>query len=199
MGPCPAPRLTPVTLAEAMPARRSAREFGPAPVKEILALVGWVTAVRATRVSDRLRRTRRLAPAAGALHPVDLVVVAGGRRGPLLLRVDPWSGAVTVLAERAPGGAAGFLGRLPHLLPMARGTALVLLADRARLSAAYHRPESLLWRDAGALLATIHLAAEAMGLAACLTGLLGEEVAASLFLGSGRVIAAGTCVIGRPA
>ncbi|MGG5819343.1 nitroreductase family protein [Falsiroseomonas sp. HW251] len=183
-------------LRNAMLARRSVREMTPAPLRSVLALVGWVTVARAVRVADPLGRTRRVPPSAGALHPVEVVVVAGGRRTPVLLRVDPLSARVQVLSERRPGPAARLLTRLPQLLPRARGTALVLLADRARTAAFYHRPDSLLWRDAGALLASLQLAAGSLGLVACPTGLLGQEVADGLFPGSDRVVAAGSLVVG---
>lgn len=58
--------------------------------------------------------------------------------------------------------------------------------------------DSLSWRNAGALLATMQLAAGGLGLGFCPLGLLGEEVAASLFPSSGRLVAVGTCLVGRP-
>ncbi|MBW6400873.1 hypothetical protein KPL78_23640 [Roseomonas sp. HJA6] len=179
-----------------MLARRSVREMAPAPLRSILALVGWVTVARAIRVADPLGRTRRVPPSAGALHPVEVIVVAGGRRAPVLLRVDPGSARVQVLSERRTGRAGRLLARLPELLPRARGTALVLLADYGRTAAVYRKPDSLLWRDAGALLASLQLAAGGMGLVACPTGLLGEEVGDGLFHTNERVLAAGTMLVG---
>ena len=198
LGASPAARLMPVALPDAMLARRSVREMAPAPLRSVLALVGWVTVARSVRVADPLSRTRRMPPSAGALHPVEVIVVAGGRRAPVLLRVDPFSARVQVLSERRAGPAARLLTRLPQLLPGARGTALVLLADRARTAAVYHRPDSLLWRDAGALLASLQLAAGTMGLVACPTGLIGQEIADALFPANDRVVPAGTLVVGFP-
>lgn len=194
----PAASPLPIPLPLAMLARRSVREMGTAPLRSVLALVGWVTVARAVRVADPLGRTRRVAPSAGALHPVEVIVVTGGRRAPVLLRVDPISARVHVLSERRTGRASRFLARLPDLLPRARGTALVLLADHARTDAVYRRPDSLLWRDAGALLASLQFAASSIGLVTCLTGLLGEEVADALFPGSDRVLPVGTLLVGLP-
>lgn len=194
----PAARPMPVPLPQAMLVRRSVREMMPAPLRSVLSLVGWVTVARAIRLDDPLGRTRRLTPSAGALHPVDVVVVAGGRRLPVLLRVDPVTARVDVLSERRTGRAARLLVRLPVLLPRARGTLLVLLADRARTAAAYRRPDSLFWRDAGALLSSLQIAAGSLGLVACPTGLLGHEVADALFPGSGRVVPVGTLLVGLP-
>lgn len=198
LGPCPPANPGPLLLRDAMLARRSVREMAPAPLRSVLALVGWVTVARAIRVADPLGRTRRVPPSAGALHPVEVIVVAGGRRVPVLLRVDPVSARVQVLSERRTGRAGRLLARLPEVLPRARGTALVLLADHGRTAAVYRRPNSLLWRDAGALLASLQFAAGSIGLVTCLTGLLGEEIADALLPGSDRVLPAGTLLVGLP-
>ena len=52
-----------------------------------------------------------------------------------------------------------------------KGTVIWFVADLARTGARYKNPESLAWRDSGALLATIGLVAEGMRLNCCGLGL----------------------------
>lgn len=60
------------------------------------------------------------------------------------------------------------------------GCTLRLIADLEKASAAYHRPESLLLRDAGCLMATVALCADWSGLEACLLGALGSAIVTEL-------------------
>ncbi|WP_408887591.1 nitroreductase family protein [Roseicella frigidaeris] len=144
---------------------------------------------------DPLGRSRRTAPSAGALHPISVVVL---RPGPLPMRVDPWSGRLQAL--RPADGAALHRGaeRLHEMLPDGEPTFLALLGDLGLVDAAYANPGSLLWRDAGALLATLHLCASALGLGFCPLGALGGEVAAALFPNESRVVACGAAALGVP-
>ena len=82
------------------------------------------------------------------------------------------------------------------LLPEASGTALVLVGCMNRVAALYKRPASLLWRDAGVLLQTLALVAEAYRLAFCPLGVLGNQVVQALGL-SESASAVGAALIGR--
>jgi nitroreductase len=83
------------------------------------------------------------------------------------------------------------------LLPDAQSSILVFVADLPRANAIYQRPGSLIWRDAGALLQTISLAATAYRLGSCPLGLLGTEIVDALALPPERALAVGCAVIGR--
>ncbi|MFC0387624.1 nitroreductase family protein [Muricoccus vinaceus] len=198
LGACPEAARLDAPLGRVLLERRSIRRLSAPSVREVLALVGMVTMNRLVKAGDPFARSRRVSPSAGALHPVSIVVLRGGRARATALRVDPVGAHVQLLREREPGGAARLLTRLPQYLPQARGTMLVLLADRQLTAAAYRSPDSLLWRDAGALLATLQITAAGLGLGTCLLGLLGHEVARSLFPSGNRIVAVGACVVGRP-
>jgi hypothetical protein len=79
--------------------------------------------------------------------------------------------------------------------PTARGTIVILVANTNRAEAAYEGSESLVWRDAGCLMMTLHLVAEYLGLAFCPVGVLGTALVKALGEPNGWV-AAGTCVVG---
>jgi hypothetical protein len=84
-----------------------------------------------------------------------------------------------------------------EILPEASGTALVFLGSLTTVDAAYERPMSLLWRDAGALMQTFALAATAYRLAFCPLGILGGEVIEATGLNGHDIRPAGIAMIGR--
>lgn len=167
----------------------------PAPLREIVNLVAFSTRPRFRLAGDKLERTRRPSPSAGALHAIE-IVIADFRTRPRLMRYAPLGHELELLSVAEDQSICDFIDAVRVLLPFARGSALVLLADLARIASIYESPESLLWRDAGALLQTLFLAATAFRLAFCPLGMRGFEVAEALDLGD-RTIAAGVCLIGR--
>ena len=83
-----------------------------------------------------------------------------------------------------------------EILPLASGTAIVLVGDMNRVSAFYERAESFLWRDGGVLMQTLALVATAYRLAFCPLGILGDLVVRSLGLPK-WASAVGVAMIGR--
>lgn len=112
------------------------------------------------------------------------------------MRYDPVGHRLDVLILRAPDALNRLSERMREMLPDANGTGLVLLADAARVEAAYENPNSLLWRDAGALLQTLFLTSTAFRLAFCPLGILGHEIIRALALPI-EVRALGAAIVGR--
>ena len=79
------------------------------------------------------------------------------------------------LAVQSSAPLCGLIGSSRDILPDGDGVLLILVGDVAKVAAAYERPQSLLWRDAGALLQTLNLTATAYDQAFCALGVLGEE------------------------
>jgi hypothetical protein len=194
---CPPITPPPVSsFTDVFEARRSEREMTRAPLREIVNVIAFATRPRSVLTDDALKRTRRPAPSAGALHAIDVVIA--DRRGALrLVRYDPLSHQLEILA---PSGILNDLQELRHaaeeIVPRARGTAVALLGDAGRVAAAYDNAETLFWRDAGALLQTLFLASTAFRLAFCPLGILGHEVVRALGL-ERTLTAAGVALIGR--
>ncbi len=78
-----------------------------------------------------------------------------------------------------------------------RGCTLRLIGDWAKLSAAYENAETLLFRDAGCLIATLCLCAEWLDLCACPLGFVGQDVVPLLGLPVDRFRAAGGVQISK--
>jgi hypothetical protein len=81
-------------------------------------------------------------------------------------------------------------------VPSARGDALMLVGHNRVTSAKYSYSESLLWRDAGCLIATLGLCAEWLDLGFCALGILGLSPVHKLFADD-AVVACGVCIVGR--
>jgi SagB-type dehydrogenase family enzyme len=182
-------------LADVLVARRSQRAWS-APDLEAVGtvlvrsgrVIGWSSS------PDGYVATHRPVPSAGARHPMDLHLLAGDVDG---LAAGAWR----FDALRCDLVATGLpyervLARLGEVL----GTetppaALVAVAHLPRTLSRYPSGLSLLWRDAGALLATLQLCATDVGLASCISGTCGVLVdepelgtidVGGLVLGNGR-------------
>lgn len=168
--------------------RASRRRLEP-PSRDALGALLWHGARVRSMVGGR---EGRAAPSAGGLHPLSLVVV----EQPLVVATlyDPIRHALARLeVDETDVGRA--CSSLVEVLPDARGSFVFALADFERTAAAYEHSESLVWRDAGCLFATLHLTAAALGLGSCLMGILGAELAA-IVVRDQRVLPVGVLAVG---
>jgi hypothetical protein len=86
--------------------------------------------------------------------------------------------------------------RLKTMFPQAQGDILILVADNTLTASQYENSEPLIWRDAGALMQTLHICATAFRLNFCPAGISGSELIAPY--GESGLMAAGVAVVGRP-
>lgn len=171
--------------------------LAPPTLGDVLTVVAAATTIRSVAEGDLFARSKRTAPSAGALHPISVVIV---RPGPpaLPLRVDPASPGFQALSVVNRTAMCNQMRHLNAVVPSGQPTYIVLLGDIRLVEAAYVNPNSLLWRDAGALLATLHLCAANLGLGFCPLGLLGESFKSAIFPEVDHMIACGTAAIGVP-
>ena len=183
------------SFASVVEQRRSQTEMRHAPLVEVVNAVAFAVRPRQVLPGDRYGRTRRLSPSAGALHPVEVLLVHGPAH---VYRYAPDTHELERLSVLHPRELALFREDCEEVLPRARGTVIVFAGDVNRVAALYERPESLMWRDAGALLQTVALSAAAYGLAFCPLGTLGTSVLRAIEKEE-QLSATGVGLIGRPA
>lgn len=112
----------------------------------------------------------RPAPSAGAIHPIHLVFCAPGDG--VWRRYD---GVDHTLVEVTSSLDARDAHRaMQEVLPAPEATLILFAAEVGKTAAKYDNPASLIWRDAGALLAVMGLAAHALSLGFCPLGVTGE-------------------------
>jgi len=143
---------------------------------------------------DQFGRTKRPAMSAGALHPISVLIIPNRDDR----RVFHYNSKEHCLESlQADESCVGqWLDQCELVLPEADGSYLVFVADITVTGTVYERPESLIWRDAGALLQTIAIASTAFQLLFCPLGLLGSEIAA-IFADPRRLVSAGAAVVGQ--
>lgn len=166
--------------------RRSIRIYGPLHLVDLVDLLESVFALRAfTEADDAGTRWFRPIPSAGARHPlIPLLLIDNvDQLPPGLWRYDP-DGHQLLLVRLPENGlddewtmlcAAGEFATRPP--------AVVVLAARFDATLArYPEGASLVWRDAGVALGSLHLAATSLGLGSCILGTAGvltdEDLAA---------------------
>lgn len=81
--------------------------------------------------------------------------------------------------------------QVEEMLGRAPGVTVRIIMDRSLVAAAYSNPDTLLLRDAGALLAVASMLAEWLGLLSCPLGFMGGNFVERLRLPADRFIAAG--------
>lgn len=116
----------------------------------------------------------RASPSAGGLHVISVLCIPIERHAPLGL-YDRGGHGIRLLGDaehlRERNAASVEL-----LTSAKRGTTLQLMADATTLSACYENSLTLLWRDSGALAATICMVATCLGLTSVILGRTGENL-----------------------
>lgn len=176
--------------------RRTRRTFEALSDYQLSQLLWRTSRTQAVAESDygfdlELRPT----PSAGAIHPIHVLAHLPGaatwcrydsrRHG--LIEIPGSLEALEGLAEQCQ-----------HTLPSEQATRLLLMAEPGKTSAKYQHVESLIWRDAGALLAVMGVVAEALDCAFCPLGITGEPWASQL-APSGVLTGVGLALVGGPA
>ena len=153
--------------------RRSA-VGGPVGSDDLSSLLWHATALRERRADGRfgILWESRPAPSAGGLHAIRIVV----------LPLDDAAQAGEYLPDHhalAPidhNGIEANRASVAEMIGATTGTTLQLACDLDLLAACYDNPETLMWRDAGALAATISFAATALGMTSVALGRTGGGV-----------------------
>jgi hypothetical protein len=185
-----------ISFNEVLEARRS-RIGGPVTWSQVADLLWFAAGARGYGSVGRsgLPIHWSPTPSAGGLGCVHVVCLAEEASPPRLY--DPFGHRL--LEIRADGKAVSRANRqaVAALVGTAGGCTLRLVVDWGKLSAAYDNAESLMFRNAGALMATLGLCATWLGMTACPLGLVGEDLVSALGFPADRFRAAGAVQIGN--
>lgn len=169
--------------------RHTVREVRPASIDRVATLLWHAGRTRAASGGWQ----HRAAPSAGGLHPIDMIFV-GLTPNPALY--DPMRHVLSELEVLDAEAAAAAVRAASEVVPTAQGTLVFLVGDTARVLAAYENPTSLIWRDAGCLIATVQITAAWLGLASVPLGILGGAFLKALGLPQ-NLVGAGAFVLGE--
>lgn len=182
------------SIFEILASRRSKRDFSPLENNDLSLLLWHSVATQANAPSTYgFDLEQRPAPSAGAIHPIHILVNLPDET--TWARYDTHAHAL-VDVEGASVILHPLLAQFESLIPSQQTTRFLLVAEPGKSFAKYDYASSLIWRDAGALLATLGITAEALGLNFCPLGATGEPCASRL-APQDRLSGVGLAVVGR--
>lgn len=137
----------------------------------------------------------RAAASAGGLHPIHLLVIPAAGRGVAIY--DPTRHRNRVLDGIEPDALRAAVDEVLVVDSCREATLILLAAEVNRTASVYENAESLVWRDAGCLLATLQLVCAWLSMACCPLGVLGAPLLRACGA-DGSVVAAGLLAVGEP-
>lgn len=136
-----------------------------------------------------IRVQQRVTPSAGGLHPYSFLCIGDEDRRALLY--DPRAHAFLPLRARHSDLFDLNQREVLAVLGSTLGVTVRIVIDAGKVAAAYRNPETLILRDAGAILPVAGMLAEWLDLLACPLGLLGSDFIELMGLPTGRFMAVG--------
>ena len=180
------------TFFSTLSSRQTRRNLGELTFDDLSQLLWHSFKVnRALPPSSAVRWQHRPVASAGGLHCIGVLIVSDAA----VDVYDPVGHALEALqVERE--ALQGLLREMDSMIEVGHATLLWFAADYDLMNSKYEHSESLVWRDAGALLATICLVAEALKLGCCPIGITGEPYISAMLNSSGRVAGVGGILVG---
>lgn len=181
---------------EVLHSRRTRRIYGDLQRSQLSALLWHTARTRGcAREESGFLWQHRSTPSGGGRHPIDILVLHRAFHEQGLAVYDPWSHALCDLRFE-PAVLHSFVNRVDNVLPIGDATILWFLAQNGRTLSKYENGESLIWRDSGALLATMYLVAESLDLNCCGVGITGDPLVTNLVSATSEMQGIGGCLIG---
>jgi len=177
--------------------RKTRRVFDPVSLRETRAFIKHLFSPHHVGQKARFGQLRKAFISAGALHPIDVVILSGPEVDEEPILFDDRRRRFVTLPVLDPIGLQSAIHRANEIQPLADGHLLLFAGDGRRVANSYESAESLLWRDAGAALQTCALAAQAYKYAFCPLGLLGGAALEALGPPHTDYVALGLSVFGR--
>jgi hypothetical protein len=180
-------------LADVMNTRRSKRTFHSIDITNLSKIL-WLTSRIQETAKSKLgfELSRRPSLSSGAIHPIHILVQLN--RGEAWWRYDAHKHSLTRVAEGFKD-EHGLNSAVKDVLDPDQGAVMLFVAELGKTSAKYINAESLIWRDAGVLLAMLALASDTENMNFCPLGITGDPWASSLD-NKGRLIGVGMAILG---
>jgi len=185
------------TLGRVLTERQSRRKFQTQLSFQELAGIVWHSArLRDKRVLENgFVWESRIAPSGGGCHPIHIVILGAPDFPRDVLIYDAEHDGFGVISSVEDRILRKALREIDRCLRVGKGTVLWFFADIAKTAGKYVNPESLIWRDSGALLATFLFVVEGMGLQACGLGIHDTPSLRKIFTLPPTVIGVGGCIV----
>lgn len=162
--------------------RRSSRKFSGISLNQLSQLLYLSTKIQSLKVDELgYILTNRTTPSAGARHPVDLLVSIDNPKGNRILSYyNPIDHSLNDLSLQK-NELQNFFEVISKNLSINKACIIWFSIQVAKTESKYKNPESLYWKDTGALLYCIQLIATYLGLKSCPLGTLANSSFKNLF------------------
>ncbi|VTP87298.1 hypothetical protein [Sphingobacterium daejeonense] len=141
--------------------RRSNKELLPLEANQLDFLLWYSSRTRDAYVDEDYILSKRPSPSAGAVHPIDILINHAGDN--FFSIYSPFEHGVYRL-DFLEEKVQSFINHISLAFPSRKGTLLWFIIHPYRTDKYYNNSESLVWRDAGALMQTIALTCSALGI-----------------------------------
>ncbi len=187
----------PASFDEVITKRKSARTFSGINLGQLSNILWYTAKVKKTLLQDNgYILTHRGTPSAGARHPIDILIIDATLLDSNLPHyynpIEHSLNRIDLPAQLV----ANFFEHVNVIVNTTNATILWFIAHPDRTATKYENPESLIWRDAGALINSIQLTCTALNVSCCPIGSLGEPYISDLFNHQSGVFGAGGVLIG---
>jgi Nitroreductase family len=183
----------PADLFDILEERESRRKFQAMSIQDISTLL-WFAQRQTATIPGTIDRVKSPIPTAGALASVRTVVLRPSEDAWVYDAVEHRAEVLSIPVDtcnRIRISASEFFD-------IGEGSLLLFFAHRPFIARYYESPDSLVLREAGVLLGTLGLIAEALEFSFCPLGTTAEDWLISLLGGDEQVIIpAGAAVVGR--
>lgn len=183
---------------EVLFSRTSAKDFSRATPNEVSELLYLSTKIRSIEIDDtNFFLTKRTTPSAGARHPIDLMVslAASPPMERILSYYNPIDHSLGELVIPA-NSLRNFFEEVDRNLSIQDACVIWFSIQITKTSSKYSNPESLYWKDTGALLYCLQIISTYLGLKSCPLGTLAENSFHNLFLNH-NLLSGGGILIGK--
>lgn len=186
-----------LSFFEIIEKRKSSRNFSEISLELLSSLLWHSSKIKNIWISELSSiHSHRPAPSAGAIHPIDIVIsLPETILNRKLYYYNPFSHSLGVL-ELESKIISDFFNHINDNLLIDHAIILWTIIDINRTAAIYENPESLVWRDCGALLCMIQLVATVLDLNSCIIGTLGQPFFSKIFPGRSELLSGGGILIG---
>lgn len=184
---------------EVLDRRATRREFGGISQENLSSLLWHAAKVKSSKILEAGHVWQhRPAPSAGGRHPLDLLIITRINRELQVQIYDPIAHALKDLNLPSPRPMENLIRFLQDNFETGQAVILWFAAQVQKTTSVYRNATGLIYRDAGALEATVALAAEALGLNYCSIGITGEPWISNSLGSEGLVCGVGGMLVGDP-
>jgi SagB-type dehydrogenase family enzyme len=189
------PQLSKQSFVDVLYARRSERTFDELDSDDLSKLL--LLSYRAvSRITSDLgfELSMRPVPSAGAIHPIHLLIASASSNK--WHRYAPFDHSLMEVPQGMLSVTEA-VNAISLAIHPQKGTIIWLAAEIGKTSSKYEHAESLIWRDAGVLIAQLGLVSSYLGLNFCPLGMTGGSWAQALNQDQ-LICGVGVAIVGSP-